>query len=53
MTCDNFIDANPATPPLPVCTHSGLFVEEGNYETCFNLPFEEKCFGIPNKPDNC
>ena len=44
MTCDNFFEAYPATPSLPVCTHSGLFIEEGNYETCFNLPLDEKCF---------
>ena len=51
--CDDFFEAYPATPSLPVCTHSGLFIEKGDYETCLNLPLEEKCFGIPTKPDNC
>ena len=44
MTWGNFFEANPAIPSLPVCTNCWHFIEEGDYETCFNLPLEEKCF---------
>ena len=53
MTRDNFFEANPAIPSLPVCTHSGLFFEQGDYEIFFNLPLEEKSFGIATKPNQC
>ena len=46
-------EAHLAIPSLPVCTHYGLFIEAYNYKTSLNLPLEDKCIGIPKKPDNC
>ena len=51
--CDDFFESPPAQPSMPVCSHTGLFPEEGDFKVCRRLPLEKHCFGEPEMPASC
>ena len=51
--CDDFFESPPAQPSMPVCSHSGLFPEKGDFKVCRRLPLDSQYFGEPEKPASC
>ena len=51
--CDTFHEPPPASPAMPKCDQTGLFLEKPDNKGCWAPPYGEECFGTPINPDYC